>query len=119
MRRSSLNHTALLLAVPALLSDGCAVIQGYVARDTERMLATAGFTMRPVDTPEGQETLRSISPHQVVSRTTDGNVVYMYADPDNCRCLYVGGRNEYSEYQRLILERETIQREAHRPGGAP
>src|SRR5262245_63124412 len=118
MRRSSLNHTALLLA-PALLSAGCGVIQGYVARDTERMLATAGFTMRPVDTPERQEALRSIPPHQIVSRTTDGNVVYMYADPDNCHCLYVGGPNEYSEYQRLILERETIKREAHRPGGAP
>jgi hypothetical protein len=110
---------ALLLAVPMLLSAACAAIQRFEARDTERMLVAAGFHMRLADTPESQEDLRSIPPHRIVSRTKDGNVVYMYADPDNCHCIYLGGSREYSEYERRRVERETTQRAAGKAGGAP
>ena len=82
------------------------------------MLAAAGFQMRPVDTAEVQEDLRSILPHRIVSRTKDGNVVYMYADPDKCHCVYVGGSKEYSEYERRRLEREFAP-PAGAAGGAP
>jgi hypothetical protein len=116
MRRiSTLNRTALLLAAPALLGVGCAAIQ----RDTEMMLTAAGFHMRPADTPERQKDLRSMPPHRIVSRTEDGNIVYMYADPDNCHCLYVGGNKEYSEYERLRVQRESASRCAGCAGGAP
>lgn len=105
---------ALLLAVPMLLGAACAAIQ----RDTEQMLVAAGFHMRPTDTTELQEDLRSIPPHRIVSRTKDGNVVYMYADPDKCHCVYVGGSKEYSEYERRRLERE-FKPPAGAAGGAP
>ena len=104
----------LLLAVPMLLGAACAAIQ----QDTERMLAAAGFQMRPADTAELQEDLRSIPPRRLVSRTKDGNVMYMYADPDNCHCVYVGGSKEYSEYERRRLEREYAP-PAGAAGGAP
>jgi hypothetical protein len=122
MRRSTPNRTVpllALLAAPALLAGGCAAIQRYEERDTERMLAAAGFHTRPADTPERQEDLRSIPPHRIVSRTKDGSVVYIYADPDNCHCLYVGGNKEYSEYERLRVQREITQRRAGSAGGAP
>jgi hypothetical protein len=106
---------ALLLAVPMLLGAACA---GVIQQDTERMLAAAGFQKRPTDTPELQEDLRSIPPHRLVSRTKDGTVVYMYADPDNCHCVYVGGSKEYSEYERARLERE-LAPPAGAAGGAP
>jgi hypothetical protein len=110
---------ALLLAVPMLLSAACAEIHRFEVTDTERMLVAAGFHMRLADAPESQEDLRSIPPHRIVSRTKDGNVVYMYADPENCHCVYVGGSKEYSEYERRRVERETTQRAAGRAGGAP
>jgi hypothetical protein len=110
---------ALLLAVPMLLGAACAAIQRFEVRDTERMLVAAGFHMRLADTPESQEDLRSIPPYRIVSRTKDRNVVYMYADPDNCRCIYVGGNKEYSAYERRRVEREITQRTAGRAGGAP
>ena len=105
---------ALLLAVPMLLGAACAVVQ----HDTERMLAAAGFHMRPADTAELQEDLRSIPPHRLVSRTKDGNVVYMWLDPERCHCVYVGGSKEYSEYERRRLERE-LKPPAGAAGGAP
>ena len=110
---------ALLLAVPMLLGAACAAIQRFEVRDTERMLVAAGFHMRLADTPEPQEDLRSIPPYRIVSRTKDHNVVYMYADPDNCHCVYVGGSKEYSEYERRRVEREITQRTAGKAGGAP
>ena len=119
LRSSSLHLTAILLAAPVLLGAGCATIQLYEARDTERMLAEAGFHMRPADTPEWQEVLRSMPSYQIVSRTQDGNIVYTYAGPDNCRCLYVGGTEEYSRYERIRARRENTQRSAGSAGGAP
>src|SRR5262249_26930957 len=110
MRRSTLNRTRLLLAVAALVAAGCATIQRLEATDTERMLTAAGFHVLPADTPERQNDLRSTPPHRIVSRTKDGNVEYIYADPDNCRCLYIGGDKQYSEYEALRVKREIAQR---------
>ena len=97
MRKRTLNRAALLLAVPALVGAGCATLHRYQASQTEQVLTAAGFQRRPADTPE----LRSVPPYRITSRTQGGNVVYTYADPDNCHCVYVGGQNEYSEYERL------------------
>ena len=110
MRRSTLNRTGLLLAVSALLGAGCATIQRLEATETGRMLAAAGFHMVPADAPQRQEDLRSRPPHRIVSRAKDGNVEYTYADPDDCHCVYVGGEKEYSEYERLRVEKEIAQR---------
>src|SRR5215831_8894264 len=110
---------ALLIVLSILLGAACAAIQRFEVRDTERMLVAAGFHMRLADMPEPQEDLRSIPPHRIVSRTKDGNVVYMYADPDHCHCIYVGGSKEYSEYDRRRVEREITQRATGKAGGAP
>jgi len=99
-----LRARRLLLAVPALLGAGCAAIQRYEVGETEQMLRAAGFHTYSADTPEGQEDLRSMPPHRIVRRTKDGNVVYTYSDPDGCHCVYVGGDNEYSKYERLTRE---------------
>jgi len=100
-----------------LLGAACAAIQRFEVRDTERMLVAAGFHMRLADTPEPQEDLRSMPPYRIVSRTKDHNVVYMYADPDNCHCVYVGGSKEYSEYERRMVETEITQRRQEKQEG--
>jgi hypothetical protein len=107
----------MLLAATVLLA-GCAPIQLYEVRDTEQMLAAASFHVRTADTPERQEELRSMPPYQIVRRTQDGNIVYTYSDPDTCRCLDVGGSEEYSRYERIRARRENTQRTAGSAGGA-
>ena len=118
MRRSITTLTVMVLAAP-LLGAGCATLQRYQARDTERLLAEAGFRVRPADTPDRQEDLRSVPPYQIVSRIRDGSTVYIYADPDTCRCLHVGGNEEYVRYERLRARRESTQRTVGSAGGAP
>src|SRR3989442_6608907 len=102
---------AIGLAVAVTLT-GCAAIQRSEARSTEELLAAAGFVMRPADTAERQQRLAALPPYRLESRTKDGKVVYTYADPGACQCLYVGGSKEYSEYQRLRVQRQIAEDEA-------
>ena len=97
---------ALLVALPLA---GCAAIQRSEAKDTEQLLAAAGFQAKPAETPEKLTNLRTMPARQLVSQAKDGNSVYSYADPDYCQCLYVGGPTEYSAYQRLAMEKEIAQ----------
>lgn len=72
-------------------------------------MAAAGFQAKPADTPEKLANLRAMRPRQLISQSKDGNFVYTYADPDYCQCLYMGGPNEHSAYQRLVVKREIAQ----------
>jgi hypothetical protein len=38
---------------------------------------------------------------ELAARLQDGRVIYSYKDPDNCQCMYVGGPDEYTQYQQL------------------
>jgi uncharacterized protein YceK len=106
------GRVVVLAAVVAL--TGCATIRSHEAASTEQLLAAAGFKMRPADTPQRLAHLKSMPPLKLVPRGQDATVVYTYADPDNCHCLYVGGPTEYSAYERLRLQQEIAadQREA-------
>ena len=96
----------LALAV-ALPLTGCAAIQRGEERGEEHWLALAGFQAEPADTPEQLANLRAMPPHELVSQVKDGNVVYSYADPDNCQCMYVGGPEEYSAYRLLFAGKKS------------
>ena len=96
----------LALAV-ALPLTGCAAIQRGEARNIEHWLATAGFQAKPADTPEKLANLRAMPPRELVSQVKEGNVVYSYADPDYCQCMYVGGSEEYSAYRLLFAGKKS------------
>src|SRR5437870_13344188 len=102
---------SVALAAATMLT-GCATFRGSEARSTEELLAAAGFVMRHADTTERQRRLAAMPPYRLESYTKDDKVVYTYADPDGCKCLYVGGPKEYSEYQRLRVQRRIAADEA-------
>ncbi len=75
-------------------------------RDTEQLLAATGSKVRLADTAEQRQQLEAMPPYRLLSRTKDDSVECSYADPKYCRCDYVGGPEEYSEYARLVTERQ-------------
>jgi hypothetical protein len=79
----------------ALSLAGCAGLQTADARSAERALTAAGFQARPADTPEKMAELTSLAPRKVLARVQNGERRYVYADPTSCKCLYVGGEQEY------------------------
>jgi hypothetical protein len=96
----------LALVAAAVLASGCAAIRREEARSEESLLAAAGFQMRAADTPARQAQLQSLPPLKMEMRAKDGDVVYTYADPDNCKCLWVGGPRQYQEYRKLALKQQ-------------
>ena len=102
---SILAFTALALA-----ASGCAAIRANEAAErsheiaeTERLLVSAGFQMELANTPESLARLRALIAHRVVRSSRDGQARYVYADPDRCRCLYVGDPKQYEMYKKLTL----------------
>jgi len=105
MPRFAMAIAFALLAGPLALS-GCTSVRQREAADTERLLTAAGFQQRLADSPERLAHLRTMPPLKLVARDKDGQVVYTFADPESCRCLYVGGANEYAKYQHLAVDQE-------------
>jgi hypothetical protein len=100
-------RTAILPLVALGLSlTGCAAIRTHQTAETEQVLAAAGFQMKPADTPAKLAHLQTLTPRQVVRSTRDGQVHYVYADPETCRCLYVGDEQRYQRYQELSLQKQ-------------
>jgi uncharacterized protein YceK len=95
----------LLVLATAFALGGCAAIRRHEARDTGDLLVAAGFTVKPADTPEQAQELRAMRPLKMVSQPKDGSIIYRFADPYSCQCLYVGDQQAYAEYKRLAEER--------------
>ena len=48
----------------------------------------------------------TLTPWRVVRYTRDGQPQYVYADPETCKCLYVGDEQRYQKYQELSLKKQ-------------
>ncbi len=99
---------AFVLLSGLLALSGCATVRQREAADTERLLTAAGFQQQLADSPERMAHLRTMPALRIVARDKDGEVTYTFADPESCRCLYVGGAEEYAKYQRLARQQEVI-----------
>jgi hypothetical protein len=97
------------LLAAAILIGGCAAIQREEAQKTESILSASGFQMKPADTPDRIAHLQSLTPLKVVPHTKDGRLVYVYADPKSCKCLFVGDEQAYQRYQALAIKEQLAQ----------
>jgi hypothetical protein len=107
MREAIRWTTPILPLVELGLSvTGCAAIRAHQTVETEQVLAAAGFQVKPADTPEKLAHLQTLTPRKVVRYTRDGQPQYVYADPETCKCLYVGDEQRYQKYQALSLQKQ-------------
>jgi len=80
----------LVLVAVVIALGGCATIRRHEALDTERVLSAAGFHMKLADTPAKLANLQALPTRRLVANERAGRLYYVYADPEVCRCLYVG-----------------------------
>jgi len=78
----------------------------------EDMLAASGFKFIPANTPERQAAFQKLPPHQFSREIKDGRVIYVYADPTICVCIYVGGQKAYGTYQARRLDKRIADEQA-------
>jgi hypothetical protein len=87
----------LTLLVFGLFGGGAAGQEGKDMR-----LEDVGFVMRPANTPQQIERLRLLPPRTFVARTKDGRRYYLYADPDYCKCVFLGNELAMKSYHDLV-----------------
>jgi hypothetical protein len=78
----------------------------------EDMMSASGFKFVPANTPARQAALKTLPAHQFVRQIKDGRVIYVYADPTICACLYVGGQKAYGTYNRHRLDKKLADEQA-------
>jgi len=103
---ASVKRRIALVFATAIAVSNCAAMRRQQARDTGDLLVAAGFRQKPADTPQRGDQLRAMAPLKMISQSTDGHVVYRYADPYSCNCLYVGDEQAYRAYKQLALQKQ-------------
>ena len=106
MREMTRNAIAVALIV---LLGGCAAMRRQEVERTESTLSAAGFQMKLADTPQRQAHLQALTKHKLVPHMKDGRLMYVYADPKGCNCLYVGDEAAYQRYHQLALQKQLAQ----------
>ena len=74
-----------------------------MVQNKENMLAAAGFRVVPANTPQRQTSVTTLPPHKFVRQVRNNNVIYIYADPTICDCLYVGDQAAYGRYRENVF----------------
>ena len=95
----------LILFVTTGIISACASPQQRV-QEHEDLLAAAGFTVLPANTPARQTQLHTLPPHRFVQQARGDRVVYLYADPLVCQGLYIGDQAAYGRYRQEIFQRQ-------------
>jgi hypothetical protein len=106
MTKRGPTQSAVAAFLLAVVLASCQAIENEDAEDTEQLLAAAGFHMKEATTPDQLANLRAMSQRKIVIQEQDGQQRYVYADAQDCKCVYVGNERNYDEYQRLSLKEE-------------
>lgn len=90
-----------------ILLMGCqTTTQAIVGK--ENLLSAAGFSAKPAATASQLVALESLPANQLVQQNHNGQMVYLYADPVVCQCVYAGGAAAYSKYRQMIFQQDLI-----------
>jgi hypothetical protein len=100
----------LTVLVAVAMLGGCAAMQRREAQSKESLLAAAGFQIRVASTPQQQANLQALTPRRIVPHVTKtGAMAFVYADPTDCNCVYVGDQAAYQRYQQLAIKQQLAQ----------
>ncbi|HTY18584.1 MAG TPA: hypothetical protein VMH82_12725 [Myxococcota bacterium] len=101
-----MSRTAAFGLAAVLLLAGCAAMEARQAARTEDLLSAAGFHQVAADKPERVNALASMKPNIISTVVRNKKTYYVYPDPTNCNCLYVGQEPQYQAYKRLEIEKQ-------------
>jgi hypothetical protein len=103
MTKNGLSALAVLALIGAL--SGCTTKAERV-ENREDLLAAAGFNVIPASSPDRRREIAGLPAHHFLSEVHGDKVIYLYADPLVCNCIYVGGQPAYDTYRQEVFQRQ-------------
>jgi hypothetical protein len=77
---------------------------------TEQILAGAGVLKKVADSPAKLAHLKTLTPaRKLVTHHRDNQLYYVFADPETCKCMYVGTAAQYQLAIAKRLERDQLE----------
>jgi hypothetical protein len=86
----------------AFLIFGLSGNAGAEQEGSDMKLEDVGFVMRPANTPAQIARLRLLPPRTFIARSKSGRRYFLYADPDYCKCVFVGNELAMKNYQDMV-----------------
>jgi len=102
------------MSAVAFAASGCSLYRRYQAskpanvRQTESMLADAGFQKIVVDPWDPDGLASHLTPYELRSYPASGGQVIWYYDPDQCSCVFEGGQDAGGRYQMLVRQQSEL-----------
>ena len=96
-----------------MLLAGCAANQEQEAQEMEHLLIAAGFQMKLADTPQKLAHLKTLSQLEFIRHEREGKVNYLYADANECKCIYKGDEKSYQRF-REFARQQKLAHDQHR-----
>ena len=97
------------LILPAIglvvLCGGCAYMKRQQAKETESLLAAAGFKIKVAETPEKLAVLQAAPQRKIKFLQRQGKTYFGYADASGCGCAYIGNQAAYQKYMAMVEQR--------------
>lgn len=94
-----LNRTPML----ALFAFGLAGDPAAAQLATDMKLEDAGFVMRRADSDEKLGHAKLVPPRKFIARVKNGQRYYIYADPEVCKCVFVGSETAMQAFRDMRL----------------
>ena len=91
-----LQHTRILALLIFCTTGAAAGPEGQ-----DMKLEDMGFIMRPANNDQQLERLRLLPPRTFIARTKNDRRYFLYADPDYCKCVFVGDEIAMQNYRDL------------------
>ena len=90
----------VIAAITLLVASASASSQQQ--RATDMRLVDAGFKMRAAVTKEQVDHVKKLPPRRFIPRDEAGRRYYLYADPDDCQCVFVGDELALKAYRDMV-----------------
>jgi len=97
--------TGSLVAIAACVVLSACTSPAQRVQNKEDLLVASGFRFTPANTPQRHASLASLPPHKFVLQVRDNKLIYIYADPTICGCLYVGNQAAYGRYRENVFQK--------------
>ena len=100
MRKRWIAGVAIIVGVAL---TGCQSAPQAV-QNKEDLLAAAGFVPQVANSPARITSMKKLPPNKFVQQTQGTNLVYVYADPVVCQCVYLGSQAAYAQYRSMVFQ---------------